>query len=82
MQKEIDSKLNSLFPIEERFMSHITIARMKKIADKNIFLNYIKNIKVRKISFAMNEFILKKSELKSEGPAYTDIQRYSSAKGI
>ncbi len=78
LQKEIDNKLKDILPLEERFMSHITIARMKKINGKLEFLDYIKNIKTKKISFKVKEFILKKSELKSEGPIYANIEKFES----
>ena len=77
LQKLIDEKLKDIFPKEEKFMSHITIARMKKIFGKKEFLDYVKNIKVKKINFKIGEFILKKSELRPEGPVYTDISKYS-----
>jgi len=77
LQKEVDNKLGDLFPFEERFMSHLTLARIKKVFDRKIFLDYIKNVKTKKIEFRIVDFILKKSELKPEGPIYTDIQRYS-----
>jgi len=76
LQKTIDKKLGGLFNEEERFMSHITIARMKKVPDKKILLGYVKNMKPLKISFKVKEFVLKKSELKPEGPIYGDIERY------
>lgn len=76
LQIEIDKALEELFPKEERFMSHLTIARMKKVYDKKEFLDYIKNIKTKKIKFKVNEFILKKSELRPEGPVYSDIEKY------
>lgn len=78
LQKLIDEKLQGLFEPEKRFMSHITLVRMKKIHDKTEFLNYVKNLKTKKIKFKVNEFIFKKSELKPEGPVYTDIERYSA----
>ena len=77
LQEKIDESLTDLFPKEERFMSHITLARMKKVYDRNIFLNYIKNIKTPENKFAVKNFILKKSELKPEGPIYTDLGRYN-----
>lgn len=77
LQKEIDEKLKDIFPKEERFMSHITIARMKKIFSKNEFLKYVKSMKTKKIKFKVKEFILKKSELKPEGPVYTSLERYN-----
>jgi len=78
LQKEIDNKLKNILSIEERFMSHITIARMKKINNKTEFLDYVKNIKVKKIKFSINQFILKKSELKPEGPVYENIESFNS----
>jgi len=77
LQKEIDSKLGDSFALEERFMGHITIARIKKVFDKGIFLDYVKNIKTKRISFKVADFALKKSELKHEGPVYNDIERYT-----
>ena len=77
LQKKIDGNLEDLgFIAEERFMSHITIARMKKINDKAEFLHYVKNVKSCKIKFKVKEFVLKKSELNEEGPVYTDIERF------
>lgn len=77
LQEMIDDKLAGLFKKEERFMSHITLARMKKIFGKTEFLDYIKNIKVKKIKFKVKQFILKKSELKPEGPVYSDLEKFN-----
>lgn len=76
LQKEIDEKLADLFEEEERFMSHLTIARVKYVSDKKSFLEYLKSIKPKKIKFYCNKFYLKKSELKPEGPEYSDIKEY------
>ncbi|MEK6885755.1 MAG: RNA 2',3'-cyclic phosphodiesterase [Nanoarchaeota archaeon] len=78
LQKEIDNELKGILPLEEKFMSHITIARMKKISNKIEFLDYIKNIKVEKIKFSVKQFTLKKSELKSEGPSYENLKTFDS----
>ncbi len=80
LQKQIDDKLKDLFEKEERFMSHITIARVKNVPDRKKFLDYIKNIKVKKIKFKIDRFFLKKSELKPEGPVYEDIGSYEAEK--
>jgi 2'-5' RNA ligase len=78
LQKEIDKNMNELdFPAETRFMSHITIARMKKIFSKNELLDYVKNIKTKKIKFKIKEFYLKKSELKPEGPIYSNLEIFN-----
>ena len=76
LQLEIDRVLEGLFPEEKRFMSHLTIARIKKISDMKIFKEYISGMKIKKIKFAIGEFVFKKSELKPEGPIYSDIERY------
>lgn len=78
LQKEVNETLKNYFNKEEKFMSHLTIARIKKVSDKKAFLSYIKNIKTKNIKFKINKFILKKSELKPEGPIYTDIEKYSA----
>ena len=77
LQKEIDNSLSNTFPKEERFMSHLTIARIKHTKDKAGFINYIKNIKPKPLTFEVNSFKLKSSELKPLGPVYTTIKAYS-----
>lgn len=76
LQKEIDNSLNDLFSKEERFMSHLTIARIKYVKDKIGFNNYVKNIKIKKIKFKISDFKLKKSELKSPWPVYRDLEEF------
>lgn len=76
LQKEIDKALKELFEQEHRFMSHTTIARVKKVGDKRALLEYIKNIKTKKIKFKVEEFFLKKSTLKPEGPVYENLGEY------
>ena len=76
LQKEIDSRLNDLFKSEGRFMSHITIARVRNIGDKKDFLEYLESIKPSRIKFKVDRFFLKKSELKPDGPVYTDMEEY------
>jgi len=76
LQEKIDKVLEGLFEKEDRFMSHITIARIKKVVDKKIFLDYIKKMKLKKIKFRVKDFVLKKSELTRHGPNYEDIERY------
>jgi len=78
LQKQIDEKMNELgFEIENRFMSHITIARIKKPVNKKALLDYIKNMKISKTKMKVDKFILKKSVLKPEGPVYENIGEYS-----
>lgn len=76
LQKQIDEKLSDLFDEENRFMSHITIARVKRVYDKKGFLEYLKTLKISKIRFRIDKFFFKKSELFETGPVYEDIEEY------
>jgi 2'-5' RNA ligase len=77
LQKKIDDALAGLFPKEERFMGHLTIARIKYAEDKKSFSDKLKSIHIKPIEFEAREFKLKKSELGRIGPVYTDIEKYS-----
>ena len=76
LQKEIDNKLNNLFKPENIFMSHITIARVKHVFNKKELIDYLRNIKPRKIKFKIDKFYLMESELKSDKPVYKEIEKY------
>lgn len=76
LQKQIDLVLEGLFDREERFMGHLTIARIKYVDDKKIFGERIKKIGVKEIKFENTGFKLKKSVLQALGPVYTDLEVY------
>lgn len=79
LQEKIDLEMKKLgFEREERFMAHVTLARVKYVEDKKGFREAIKSIKTKKIDFDVNDFALKKSELRKMGPTYTDIDVYSA----
>lgn len=80
LQKQIDDKLKNLFEKEERFMSHITIARVKIVGDKKSLIDYIKSMKIKNIKFKIDKFFLRKSELFPGGPVYTDLGVYNLEK--
>lgn len=77
LQKEVDESLKGLFNPEQRFMAHLTIARVKSMKNKKEFLEKLKEIKVSKIKFFVENFKLKNSVLKPEGPVYKDIEVYN-----
>jgi len=79
LQKKIDEALKDLFKSEGRFMSHLTIARIKYVKDKKGFFGHVDSIHVEPISFEVSSFKLKKSELKPIGPIYTDIAVFTSS---
>ncbi|MBI2451631.1 RNA 2',3'-cyclic phosphodiesterase [Candidatus Pacearchaeota archaeon] len=78
LQKQIDVVLTSLLKPEERFMSHLTIARIKYVKDIKDFYNYIENISVKPIKFSVKSFKLKYSELKPLGPVYKTIKEFKA----
>jgi len=76
LQKEIDIKLKHLFKMEERFMSHITIARVKSIKEKRSLIDAVKNIKLGNLKFRVECFELMKSELLPSGPVYSVVEKF------
>ena len=79
LQKSIDEILsNHDFKKEARFMSHLTIARIKNVKNKTEFTNYIKNTTIKNINFKVSSFKLKISKLNPLGPIYNDLEIYSS----
>ena len=77
LQKTIDEKLSYLFEKEKRFMSHLTIARVKSVKSKKEFLQGIEKISFPKIKFMVKNFKLKKSVLTEKGPVYETLEKYS-----
>lgn len=77
LQKQIDLVLKDIFPLEERFMSHLTIARLKYVKDKKGFDESLKALTVKDIIFSVENFKLMKSELRELGPVYFVIDKYS-----
>ena len=76
LQPLVDNCLKDIFEPEHRFMGHITIARVKKIEDKQSFLKLINATTINKIIFTVREFYLKESILTNEGPIYKAIGKY------
>jgi 2'-5' RNA ligase len=80
LQKKVDSTLSEIeIPKEERFMGHLTIARIKYVEDKEGFIKHIKCIKAKGIKFKVNDFKLMKSELSELGPKYSVIEQFNAA---
>lgn len=76
LQKEIDQALLQLFRPENRFMSHLTIARIRYTKTPQDFIDSIKKLPLKKISFPITEFKLKSSELKLSGPVYKTLKTF------
>ncbi|MEM4605742.1 MAG: RNA 2',3'-cyclic phosphodiesterase [Candidatus Pacearchaeota archaeon] len=76
LQKEIDENLYDIFEKERRFISHLTIARVKKLKNKNDFLRKLELIEFSKNDFLVDSFYLKESILTKEKPIYTNLGVY------
>ena len=76
LQQLIDNCLNDICKPEHRFMGHVTIARVKKLKDKDKFLKLINSTNINMITFIVREFYLKESILTKEGPIYKVIRKY------
>lgn len=80
LQKKIDEKLSDLVEKEDRFMSHITIARVKSVGAKKELFKYLESIKSKNMKFKIDSFSFKKSELFESGPIYENLEEYSLIK--
>ena len=76
LQKKVDEILSGLFEKEKRFMSHLTIARIKNLKDKKEVIKRLYEINIPKMKFYVNTFNLKESILTSKGSIYKDIEIY------
>ena len=76
IQKQIDECLQDMFPVEERFMSHMTIARVKYMEDIKYAKEYLKHLKLPQISWTENKIQLKESRLEFQGPIHTSLEDY------
>lgn len=77
LHKIIDEMLgNEKMREDKAFESHITLARIKFVKDKKIFIDEFKKIDIKQIEFEINSFILKESILTEKGPIYKDIEKF------
>lgn len=77
LQQQIDNGLEKEgFKREKRFETHITLARIKLVKDREAFIKKLKYAKIKPIEFKINGFSLKKSILTPRGPIYEDIIKF------
>ena len=77
LQKKIDEALYPTFEKENRFMGHLTIGRIKFLKNKEEFMDKLNNLSIKKFSFPVKEFYLKKSILTKKAPLYETLEKYS-----
>lgn len=64
---------------DKAFESHITLARIKFVKEKQGFVDELEKINVKPVEFEVNSFVLKKSTLTEKGPVYEDIEKFDLA---
>ena len=78
LQKKVEDSLKGLFTEDNRFLPHITLARVKTIENKKFFKDSLANIKLDKVKFRVDGFRLMKSTLLPSGPVYEILEEYKA----
>ena len=73
LQQKIEAVLHGLFPRDNEFVPHITLARVRFLRDRQKFTEQVKEIRTGNLAFSVGSFSLKKSTLSRDGPVYEDI---------
>jgi 2'-5' RNA ligase len=76
LQKLIEEKLSKFRVDDKEFNSHLTVIRVKSVGNKRRFLEEVRKINLKDLTFEIKEFFLMKSELKREGANYKIIEKY------
>lgn len=77
LQEKIDLALEKIgFRREARFMSHLTLARVKYVKDKQGFREYVKGVSVKSLGWEVRNFKLKSSELGVGGAVYETLKNF------
>lgn len=73
LHTQVDELLTPLFATDDRFLPHITLARVKALKDRKAFLKKLLGIPVEAISFSVDRLLFIKSELTSTGANHTPL---------
>jgi len=77
LTQKIEQALLEWSKTEKRsFVSHATIARIKRLEKKERLLGLLEKLSIKPIQFTIDSFVLKESELSAKGPVYIDKVRY------
>lgn len=77
MTHRVNGALRRIIPPDTRpFQSHLTLARVKSASDSTALHEYIDQYVVEPVSWAVTEFVLKRSVLTPQGAIYTDLETY------
>lgn len=75
---QVDKTLAGLFPPNDHFKPHLTIARVKFLKSREEFIKKVQEIKVKELCFAVDKFYLIESKLTPKGPEYAVLREYFS----
>jgi RNA 2',3'-cyclic 3'-phosphodiesterase len=79
LQTMVDEAMSKCgFGKEDRFMSHLTVARVKYVKSPSEFKEYVRATGVKDLEWEVGSFKLMKSELKPMGPVYTKVEEFLS----
>lgn len=69
----VEESLLPLFPPDDRFSPHITLARVRGLKDRKTFLQSLSAIQVEPLSFRIDRLIFVQSTLTSEGAIHNHL---------
>jgi len=78
LQQQIDKALLKLYPKEEKFHPHITLARIKEINEKQGFKDSLKKISVKPYAFVCDKIVLYQSVLGPEGYVHKELAEFNA----
>jgi 2'-5' RNA ligase len=81
LQQAVDTALAGQFPRNDRFCSHVTVLRAKRVADYAALAQHLQETSVAASPFTVAAFALIRSELGAAGAVHTEIARYPLAAG-
>ena len=76
LHDKICNALKPILSLDNKFKSHVTMARIKSITDKKGFIEQFKSLRCKEIEFEVESFVLKKSTLTEKGPVYEDLEEF------
>lgn len=78
---QIENKMSRFgFEKENRFVPHVTLARIKNVEDRDNFESNLKKIEIKPLEFSVRHFYLFESRLSSRGAEHKKLQAFPSQK--
>ena len=73
LHAQVEEALVALVPLDDRYVPHITLARVKSLRDKKKFLDQLHSMSVEPHSMQVDRLVLVKSELTQSGAVHTPL---------